>query len=678
MVDVLKCQILGEVEYAQHNFARLKPLLYSLDGRIWDGAVEKNWFPNAGLVFSLSADLRFAPAGSLWTFQVRPNERRSGQEEGKDAFMTIQVKPAMRFLTELEPLAGEALRRLATVDGFDAISTTGGVLFPEAEDRWILAAEFERGADELARVTNMRALGHMRVLEGTPENICGSPTPDGRWILPVIHSGHGSDIRNWLPSSALAEQIAKDLRRWLPHAPYKARAAAAAGALRELAPALENLSALRSAEVRAALDRVLTLADEAESITESVDELVEALLASPSIANAIEIEKAEIRRDLEAEALESAERLEAAARDRLAEEQAEMRAALEREQTTLEALRAEIAEGEKVVEDIRRRQRVETATFTRSLEALIARAKKEPAAYAAEWLVKAGLTEAAGVAAPRPAASINPIPLPLLDEIEQIAEAELGPALNGASPIRNEGMSRFHLMDAAVRGRELVVGVGPQAREVIETWLFSFAPLAVVARVADPTLLCFDDLLPTGSRGATAPLAVAIERANGAPNRAVVALLDDIDVAAGGFWLPQAARAMRRPHDHGLPANLFLIGLVEGEPSSFGLGLVRAGELFPLSFEDVARAPNVTPRAAREVPLALFSPPLALNGIDDRVAALAAAASYVFNDADAASLGKEFRAYLEWAKSGGDKPPETMSVAGALVVAALSMRKGDD
>jgi len=673
LVDVLKCHFLGEVEYAQHNFARLRPLLYSVDGRAWTGVADRAWFPQIGLVFSIATELRFAPSGSMWVFQVRPNERGAGE----DAFITLQAKPATRFLTELDPMPSEALRALATIDGFDAKAAQGGILFPEAEDRWVLASEFERGADDRARVTNTRALGHMRVLEGTLEALAGRPTNDGRWFLPVIHSSHGSDVRNWRPPGELAAQIATDLRRWMPHAPHKARAAAAASALRDLAPVLDTIPATRSLEVRAALDRVRALSEDAEALTGSVDQLVEALLASPAIATAIEAEKLAIRRDLEALALESAERLEAEARARLTTEQAQMREALARDQASLDAIRGEIASGEAAIEELRRRQRGETAAFTKSLEALIARARKEPAAYAAEWLGKLGVDQslvgAGGATAP------DPDPLFDLAEHDLIPEVELGRALMAASPIRNDGLPRFLLMDAAIRARELVVGLGPKARDVIETWLAAFAPNWIVARAADPSLLALDDLLPTGPRAAAAPLAAAIARANAAPDRAIVALLDDVDPVAGAFWLPQAARAGRCPAAHGLPPNLILIALIEGEPSKLAFSLTRVGELFPLAFDDVeavaARSADIVPR---EIGLELYRPPSLRNGVSERVTAMRAAADQIFSEEDAERLRDEFTAYLHWTKYGATKPAAEFRVAGALSNAATMTRKGED
>ena len=48
--DASRYYFLGCVEYAQHNFARLKPLLYSETGRAWEGLADRAWFPNEGLL----------------------------------------------------------------------------------------------------------------------------------------------------------------------------------------------------------------------------------------------------------------------------------------------------------------------------------------------------------------------------------------------------------------------------------------------------------------------------------------------------------------------------------------------------------------------------------------------------------------------------------------------------
>ncbi|WP_157093956.1 hypothetical protein [Sphingomonas mali] len=667
-MDVQKCQLLGEVEYAQHNFARLRPLLYSLDGRRWDGPVERGWFPTSGLVFSLSPELRYAAAGGLWTFQVKPNERQAVAEDGKDAFMTIQVKPATRFLHDMEPRDMEALRRLATIEGLEIAPSTGGLLLPEIDDQWVLVPELERGADDRYRVTDDRQLGHMRVLSGTPETIAGVPTPDGRWALPIVRSGHGSDIRNWRPPATLVEQLASDLRKWLPHAPNKARAAAAASALRDVAAVLDGLSALRSADTRAALDRAKGLIEEAERSGVDLDALVEALLSAPTIAAEIAAERERVRAELEEQALASVAELESAARARLDNEMAEARRKLTADQAALAAIREETAEAERALEEARRRHRGETAGFTKSLEGLIARARDEPAAYAAEWLSRFGLSPGANVPASQP---VDPVP----EAGVSISEAELGRALMEVNPIQAPE-PWFMVMDSAIRARELVVAIGPKARDIIEAWIARMCPLAVRVGASDPSILSLADLIDGGARAGVAPLAGAIGRARANPDRLVLAVLDDVDVSAGGFWLAEAARANRASGGR-LPANLLLAALVEDDAERFALADGRVGELFPMRFDGAALAPKqIANRGDLELALDLVQPPLMGLAVSDRVEAFRGAASRVFGPDDVERLANEFIAWAGWLKAGGARPSEEASLTTPLRNGADTMRKG--
>ncbi|MES2449637.1 MAG: hypothetical protein V4610_03625 [Pseudomonadota bacterium] len=670
MVDVQKCQLLGEVEYAQHNFARLKPLLYSLDGKRWDGQVERAWFPTSGLVFSLSPELRYAASGSLWTFQVRPNERQGASEDGKDAFMTIQVKPATRFLHDMAPRDAEALRRLATIEGLEAVPLSGGLLLPETDDQWVLVLEFERGADDRFRVTNDRQLGHMRVLSGTPEMIAGISTADGRWALPILYSGHGSEMRNWRPPAALVEQLATDLRKWFPHAPNKARAAVAASALRDLAPVLDGLSVLRSPDTRAALDRAKGLIEDAERAGVDLDALVETLLAAPSIAAEIAAERERLRAALEEQARASVAELESAARARLDDELAEAQRKLTGDREALEAIRAETAEAERALEETKRRHRGETASFTKSLESLIARARSEPAAYAAEWLSRLGLSPGADLPAPEP---VDPVP----GAGVSIGEAELGRALMEVNPIQAPE-PWFMVMDSAIRARELVVAIGPKARDIVEAWIARMCPLAVRVGASDPSILSLSDLIDGGARAGAAPLVGAIARARANPDRLVLALLDDVDISAGGFWLAEAARANRAAIGR-LPANLLLVALVEDDAERFALADGRLGELFPMRFDGATLLPKpIADRGDRELALDLIQPPLRGLAVSDRVEALRAAATRVFGAEDVERLMNEFGAWTGWLKSGGARPSEETSLTAPLRIGADTMRKGDN
>ena len=89
-------------EYAAH-FARLKPLLYSETGRCWDGAADRLWFPNEGLVFAVQADRRYTQNGSLWIFRVAPNARGDAIDGNeKQATRTHQLEQLVEEGVNLE------------------------------------------------------------------------------------------------------------------------------------------------------------------------------------------------------------------------------------------------------------------------------------------------------------------------------------------------------------------------------------------------------------------------------------------------------------------------------------------------------------------------------------------------------------------------------------------------
>lgn len=660
MIDVLRCHFLGEVEYSQHNFAKIRPLLYSVDGRNWTGRVDRSWFPHSGLAFCLISEVRKAAAGSLWTFQVILNPRLQSDDEDKDVYLVTHAKPAVRFLTELEPMSREQARILATIEGFDPQSAAGGVVFPETGERWVIAHEFELGDDGLARVNDRRKLPHMHVLVGSLADIVGIPTSDGKYILPPIIGAHESDTRNWLEPSALLEQLARDLRRWLPYAPYSSQASSVAQALRELAPALDGVSALRAHDAKAALERVNDLTHEAVDFTSAVNSLVEVLLGLPEIARALDEEREVIRRELETEALDSVLRMQDEARGQLEEEQSQIRQALSDQREEIAELKIERERALRELEELRRTQRVETESFTKSLERLVARAKTEPAAHAAEWLARHGLFEAGSTEPQRLALPDIAVPSPM--NMPQIEESRLGAALIAAAPFRNSGLPKFLLMDALIRARELLVAYGPGARDAIETWSDSFVPLTVAVPASDPSLLSILDLLPNTQREPS-PLTQAIRVAVANPERAVVGILDDVDVAAGSYWLPEMARALRRPQERGLPTNLFLVALVEGPFEKARMNSRRLGELFPMNFGDVTWTQSQPSDETKvEIPLALFEPPPANHSIADRVRAASSALSFTFSENDVKLLSEEIAMTLSWVKLGRERPT-TISVA---------------
>ena len=128
-----------------------------------------------------------------------------------------------------------------------------------------------------------------------------------------------------------------------------------------------------------------------------------------------------------------------------------------------------------------------------------------------------------------------------------------------------------------------------------------------------------------GSRGKKAPLAAAFERAS-AKSEAVVVLIDDLDPASAGFWLPELARCQRHPQRYGFPENLLFIAVIEAEATQMNLTGLRGGELFPLIFDDCdpRDAEPERPAAPFSLPSDLVQPPAASTSWPARVQAFEA------------------------------------------------------
>lgn len=678
--DITKPHFLGCVDYAQHNFARLKPLLYSETGRRWDGAVDRSWFPTEGLVFAVQADLRYAQSGSLWIFRLAPNSRADAID--KDHFSAIQARPAVEMLVGMEPLDSEPLRRLATETGLaSAPLGKAGAAVPEINDRWVVINELTRDAEGRSHPANSVRLKELKVVTGTPEELCGMATHEGQYVLPPLYSTSG-ESRNWLPPAQFLETLASDLRRWIPHGPQRSKAQAAAQALRDLAPHMPGLSALRASEAKIAMARAADLADSAEIITAAASTILDLMVEREPFKAEIARRRAEIDNELEAEALAAVEQKEGAARDQLLFEQAELRSHIKIESDRLYALRAEIASLEREATTMRLAQSANIEALDAEVGVVLERAATEPARLLAEWLGVSGLVvrgeggrDDDTVVAPQGDDAWRHHP----DEtsIRPIEASDLGVSLFAASPAANPGQPRLLILDAALRARELPVLIGPFAREFAEAWLSVAGGEAPPVVMTDPTLLSISDLAPTGSRGDKAPLRSAFDRAR-SRSEPVVVLLDDLDPASAGFWLPELARCQRNPQRYGFPTNLLFMALIEANPAQMALSALRAGELFPLVFDDCDDR-GVSPERPSE-PFDLSSGLVASPGPSmswpARVAAFRAALSVTFKPDDATSLAENFATFLQHSKGAGPAPRPDETLAALLVKSAHGLRRG--
>ncbi|MBB3268550.1 hypothetical protein FHW79_006225 [Azospirillum sp. OGB3] len=262
-----------------------------------------------------------------------------------------------------------------------------------------------------------------------------------------------------------------------------------------------------------------------------------------------------------------------------------------------------------------------------------------------------------------------PVPATSADKIPMLDPKGLGALLFNASAISATSLNPLLVLDAALRGRELPLLLGSLARELAESWIQVVGSRRTSLVTLDPTLLAFEELFPRGSRGQRAPLAPAVARALAEPDRISIALFDDLDPPSAGFWLPELARALRRPSAYGLPSNLLAIAVMDSPPGQLPLASQRLGELFPMALPGCKRA---TPRkpVVGELPLPMVIEPLSV-GRAARVNAVRRAGSLTMSQQDADIVASALQGYLDTID--GAPAPSTNNQPLAYLGAALRL-----
>lgn len=679
--EATRYYFLGCVDYAQHNFARLKPLLYSETGRAWEGVADRAWFPNEGLVYTIQADLRYAQQGSLWTFKITPNLRSDATE--KDVYSPIQLKPAIELLISIEPADIETLRRLVTEDGLTGLPPgKSAIAVPELGNKWVVLQELVRDQEGRSRPSPGFNLKHIKVLNGAPEELCGIPTPSGQFVLPPIQKPSGESC-NWLPPAQFLESLAADLKRWVPYGPQRVKAHAAAQALRDLAPHLASISALRADDAKVAMARAANLIGAAETVTGAAATIIELIVDQEPFKAEINRLRHEIRVDLESEILQEVDELLRAAQNKLLAEQAQAQADLEKAHAKLQALRTETQSLEEQTHILSVSHADKVMALEAQVDAVLKRAAAEPARLLAEWIGVSGFVSGNSATGPEAETgegekAVDSVPRPPVSLVSPIARKALGPSLFQASPARNNGDPRLLIIDAALRARELPVLIGPLAREFAEAWLGVLGGATPLVLMTDPTLLSVLDLMPNGPRGERAPLAAAFARAR-AQADPVIVLIDDLDPAAAGFWLPELARCQRHPERYGFPTNIHFLALIEADSRQMNLTQARVGELFPLVFSDcdpVGASPEL-PASPFALPLDLVQAPTASTTWPARVSMFESALSASFPPDRARFLAAGLADFLQHCKGAAPAPNAEDGLGALLVKAALPLVRND-
>ncbi len=113
--------------------------------------------------------------------------------------------------------------------------------------------------------------------------------------------------------------------------------------------------------------------------------------------------------------------------------------------------------------------------------------------------------------------------------------------------------------------------------------------------------------------------------------------------------------------------------MIEADASQFRLTAGRAGELFPMVFEDIADVGVPGPARGVELDLAGVAAPRVATLWSERIEALRVAASVTLTAEDAGALAKGFGDFLSHIR-GGAPPEGAHPVAGRLWAAAEKLR----
>jgi hypothetical protein len=159
--------------------------------------------------------------------------------------------------------------------------------------------------------------------------------------------------------------------------------------------------------------------------------------------------------------------------------------------------------------------------------------------------------------------------------------------------------------DALVRAGEIPILFGPDAERLLETYSACVTGRSLWRTAIDPASIGLDDLWRQAATGAPTGFALAWETALRGPQTGVLAVLDDLDTAALGRWLPRLASLLRSGER---PPNLLAVATLAAIPTE-GRGppfmLLTQGFPFEVEASDGAVAAVVIGEATGAAPLPL-------------------------------------------------------------------------
>lgn len=553
ILDVTKELYLGRKRFKHQKVARFEPLLVATENGwkpIEDG---KSLFPPHGNIFTFDKAVLDHPAGTILLFRVELSSK-SQAAENHDQYHAVDIQEPVEIIDLSEIGNREAVRRALVENGLDlgAMQSPETVLILENDVcvRQRLTQDLDTGR---WRPSQIEPLEHLDFLEFDRTSIEGADI-DGRWfVLPGNDPERVVGRGNWSPDSDFLPKIVRKLKRTAPFQAGGEVHDLGRRAIERLGIALEQTGLLSSDPIEdAALhQRLADLLPLLESRMDAACELARVLLEHPVVAAQIEREceltqsrlATELRKELEPIVRKEVEQDISeitTERDRLRSELEVTHKDYALAQSEVEAMRAER-------ECIRRALVGEVGSVIGTISDVVGVAKRY------------GLGGHLGH-------HHSPAPWAVLSEqpSKAITTAELATVFAAAERGTALPEHRITQFDALLRAGEVPILFGPDAERFLQIYS-SYVTAGSLSRTSiDPATIGMDDLWREASTGAPTGFALAWKAALQEPGFAVLAVLDDLDTASLGQWLPRFASFLR---SHQRPANLFVVATLTLAPA---------------------------------------------------------------------------------------------------------------
>lgn len=552
IIEVAEELYVGRSLFENHTIMRLEPLLIATENGwkpVEDG---QHLFPPKGSVFTVDKAALDRPKGTMLLFRVELNPRPRSAED-HDLYRAIDVRDPIEAIDLSATGRSEATRYAVVERGLDlgpTLSLETIILIESATCvRLSLAKDPDTGR---WRPAHLEPLEHLDVLAFDRTSIEGANFDGRRFVLPGRDPATVVSRVNWSPDADFLPKVVRKLKHTAPFQNGGDMHDLGRRAIERLGLALQQAGLLSSDpfEDAATRERLDSFLPTLEARLDAACELAKALLENPTVTAQIEREceltqsrlADELRKELEPKVraeLEIDIREITVERDRLSQELVDVHKDYAMIRSEVEAMSSER-------ERLRTALTGEVGSFVGAISDVVGVAKRY------------GLGSYSG-----DHHSPAPWAVPSEQPSKAITTAELAIVLAGAERDTALPERRIIQFDALVRAGEIPILFGPGAERLLEIYS-SYVTAGSLSRTSiDPATIGMDDLWREAVTGAPTGFAFAWKAALQDPGFTVLAVLDDLDTASLGHWLPRFASFLR---SHQRPANLLVVATLTLAP----------------------------------------------------------------------------------------------------------------